>query len=82
MVFKEHLIRITKYTVAWVSWIIGFIVIEGIALLDAGRGDTLSEHVWALLDFTPVLWWVGGGFMLWLTGHFLLPRLRKGKRLF
>lgn len=34
------------YTVAWIIWIIMFGAIEGMALIDKDRGDTLSEHIW------------------------------------
>ena len=37
------------FTVAWVAVGIAVVVIEGVALLNAGKGDTLSEHVWAWL---------------------------------
>lgn len=36
----------SSYTVAWLLWIAAFLVIEGAAILDRRRGDTLSEHVW------------------------------------
>ena len=65
------------YTLLWVGWIVLFFVIEGAALLNERRGDTLSEHVWH---------WAGisgkGRFvklrrlallilLCWLTVHFL-----------
>jgi hypothetical protein len=34
------------YTYGWLAWIAGFVVLEGKALLNEKRGDTLSEHVW------------------------------------
>ena len=34
------------YTIAWLVWITAFLGIEGAALLDKKKGDTLSEHVW------------------------------------
>lgn len=34
------------YTIAWLVWITAFLGIEGAALLDKSKGDTLSEHVW------------------------------------
>lgn len=36
----------TWYTWAWIFWLAFFAVIEGIALADKDRGDTLSEHIW------------------------------------
>lgn len=37
----------TVYTWAWIFWLALFAVIEGAAIIDRDRGDTLSEHVWA-----------------------------------
>lgn len=37
----------TAYTVAWLCWLLAFLVIEGRALANKCDGDTLSEHVWA-----------------------------------
>ena len=39
-----------KYTVAWVVWILVFVVIEAVAIADKKKGDTLSEHLWAWFD--------------------------------
>ena len=39
----------TKFTIIWLAWIIIGGVIEGIALFNSTRGDTLSEHLWAWL---------------------------------
>lgn len=33
----------------WIGWGLAFVVIEGIALFNSSRGDTLSEHAWAWL---------------------------------
>ncbi|OFW65175.1 MAG: hypothetical protein A2135_08650 [Actinobacteria bacterium RBG_16_67_15] len=30
----------------WLTWLLAFLVAEGIALVDKDPGDTLSEHVW------------------------------------
>lgn len=37
------------FTVAWIVWALAFAVIEGVALFNSRRSDTLSEHVWAWL---------------------------------
>lgn len=34
------------FTTAWIIWILMFIAIEGKAILNSRKGDTLSEHVW------------------------------------
>ena len=65
------------YTVAWFGWIVAFLVIEGLAIRDDDPGDTLSEHVWRWFSVTERTtgWRVRrialGGFMMWLTVHFL-----------
>lgn len=41
-----------NYTILWVVWILGFLGIEAAALFNKKRGDTLSEHVWALIGNT------------------------------
>lgn len=35
-----------SFTVAWIIWGLMFAVIEGAALFNKRKGDTLSEHVW------------------------------------
>ena len=64
------------WTVAWLFWLGMFIVIEGLALFDKDRGDTLSEHVWKwfaikgkptgykMRRFVLLAFWA------WLTIHF------------
>lgn len=65
------------FTVAWVVWLLGFAVLEGVALARKAPGDTLSEHVWSWFRVrderpTPLVWLlrvpllIGG---VWLTGH-------------
>jgi hypothetical protein len=73
---------VSGYTVAWLSWLGAFGVIEGMALFNKRDGDTLSEHVWR--------WFATGqgapsepswsvrlrrftllAFMSWLSVHFL-----------
>ena len=34
-------------TIAWIGWLVAFVVIEAIAIKSKARGDTLSEHVWS-----------------------------------
>ncbi|MBA0054282.1 hypothetical protein E0L36_26555 [Streptomyces sp. AJS327] len=73
------------YTVAWLSWLGLFVVVEGKALLNKRDGDTLSEHVWRWFATTKTKTreteqpsgWVRLrrfgllAFMGWLTAHFL-----------
>ncbi len=65
------------YTIAWIGWIIMFLAIEGIALVDKDHGNTLSEHVWkwfAVKD-KPTGWQIRRigllFFLAWLVVHFL-----------
>jgi len=63
-----------EFSWAWVGWLLAFLVIEGLALFNKKKGDTLSENVWR---------WFGVksgkslrtmgllGFMTWLTIHFV-----------
>ena len=39
-----------KYTIAWIIWILLFVFIEGFAILNNKKGDTLSEHFWEWFD--------------------------------
>lgn len=52
----------SPYTVAWLVWIASFVAIEGAALKDARKGDTLSEHIRS---------WFG------VTGEGSFPKLRR-----
>ena len=65
------------YTALWVLWLATFVVIEGFALANKKRGDTLSEHVWKWFSikgkskgfkFRRVVLLV---LMTWLTVHFV-----------
>lgn len=68
---KELLIR-NPFTIAWIAWLVLFLVIEGLAIWSEAPGGTLSAHVRAW--FKGHLWRqiVGWAFFLWLSTHFLL----------
>ena len=66
----------STYTSLWVVWGLIFAAIEGAALFNKGKGDTLSEHVWkwfAIKD-KPTGYKLRRGslgvFMAWLVAHF------------
>ena len=71
------------WTIGWLLWILYFVILEGVALFRSKPGDTLSEHVWVWFGTQrhdldrPVTGWTRlrrvllGGFMLWLSIHFL-----------
>ncbi len=67
----------SAYTWAWLFWIAWFVVVEGFALVDKNRGDTLSEHVWRWFRIhdKPRQWtWrraVLAIFLVWLLVHFV-----------
>lgn len=61
-----------SYTWAWVIIWTQVLIVEGIALYRRGRGDTLSEHVWAVS-------WLGflvHPLLCWLLWHFSLGKGR------
>lgn len=72
------------FTIVWIGWAVIFAVAEGIALFNNKRGDTLSEHMWALFRVPrpgqnnpmPDGWTRTARFLLlagmcWLTVHFV-----------
>jgi hypothetical protein len=63
----------------WAAWLALFLILEGIAVADPDRGDTLSEQVWALITSNPGLWGSAVAILLgWLAWHFLIePRWPK-----
>jgi len=65
------------FTVAWLSWIVMFLFIEGLAIFSKVEHATFSAHVRDFLTHQP--WWVQGimwVFLAWLAAHLLLG-LRK-----
>ena len=60
------------YSKLWVAWLALFLVIEGAAILNSKKGDTLSEHVWRWIPYKSARWVALGGFLAWLAYHFLL----------
>ena len=76
MLLKELLTR-NPFTIAWLSWILLFFFIEGMAIWSGVHRSTLSNHFrdWLVNRDTwvIVLAWL---FMLALTGHFLLDLKR------
>lgn len=68
-------------TWVWLGWAVYFLVVEGIALFNSRRGDTLSEHVWAFLGYSEGVRYPTGtvrlrrflalAFLSWLVVHLL-----------
>lgn len=61
------------YTVGWLIWALGFIVLETFAIRSKDKGDTLSEHVWWFERWAGSIgrFIIGGG-LAWLAYHFLV----------
>lgn len=66
------------WSAIWIIWMATFGVVEGIALIRPGRGDTLSENVWRWFKTGPghtvgIGWgWRAfalGAFLVWLALH-------------
>ena len=66
----------TRWTLIWVLLLVVVLVLEFIAIFNGAPGDTISENIWALLSLSWLLWLVVGVVLLWLTVHFLLPKVR------
>lgn len=68
-----------KYSIAWVIWILFFVVVEALAIIDKKKGDTLSEHFWKKFGIVDAekkrnkkgLRLVGAAFLMWLVIHLL-----------
>lgn len=69
------------WTWLWLGWAVYFGLVEGMALFNSKKGDTLSEHVWAFLGFSEGVRSPSGWtrlrrclvlvFMAWLSVHLL-----------
>jgi hypothetical protein len=64
------------FTLAWELWLLALVVIEGAALLNKKRGDTLTAHVIRWFDARKSQGWNWKrltllGVMSWLTVHFV-----------
>ncbi len=72
-----------SYTQLWAVWLLLFGAIEGTAIFNKKKGDTLSRHVWKFLgiqskgyELPPGYKWRRGGlavFFVWLAQHFFFP---------
>jgi len=70
----------TVFTYWWAILGAAFLVLEGVAIRNDKRGDTLSEHVWKFLGVKgykiPSFPWLRrgalAGLFVWLIPHFFL----------
>jgi len=63
-----------KYTAGWLLIVAAFALLEVIALLDPGVGDTFSEHIWQLVDEYPWLVLPGLAGLGWTAYHFFFQK--------
>lgn len=72
----------SPWLAAWLVWGLYFVVVEGIALFNNVKGDTLSEHVWAWLGYREgrvgkprgserLRRYLTLGFLAWLVVHLM-----------
>lgn len=66
------------WTILWLLWVAAFAVIEGVAVVNDKRGDTLSEHfrLWFRTDTRVgrTIWLgVSGLFFAWFVAHIVTP---------
>jgi len=61
------------FKAAWATWAAAGLALEGWALKDTEKGDTLTEQVRAIMK-RPILWWIGAGLSVWAWRHFFLNR--------
>lgn len=64
------------YTICYILSGLFFLVPEILALIDKDPGDTLTEHLRPLIQGSSFLWFMAGGFLIWLLWHFLLEGRR------
>ena len=55
----------------WIAWGVLFFAIEIPAILNRDSGDTLSEHVWGLINLGSFFWFAVAAVLVWLLYHFL-----------
>ena len=67
-----------EFSWMWVAWIAAFGVIEGVALFNKKKGDTLSENVWRWFKVKDpdssgrsLRMGVLGAFLIWMLVHFM-----------
>lgn len=57
------------YTLGWGLIVLAAVGLETLALRDKDTGDTLTEHIRAILFFHNIIWWVAAGAMAWAVLH-------------
>ena len=57
------------YSTGWGAIVLTGLVLEALALWDKDRGDTLSEHIRAILFFHNIIWFAAFGMAAWALLH-------------
>jgi hypothetical protein len=68
--------RKTRWRLLWIILFVVVLTFEFVAIFSGCVECTISGNVWELLAVSWLLWVVMGAFLLWLTVHFLLPRVQ------
>lgn len=55
----------------WIAWIVAFLVIETVAIVNSEPDDTLSEQVWSLMSSSSFVWFAVVALLIWLLYHFV-----------
>ncbi|WP_425829314.1 hypothetical protein [Streptomyces fractus] len=67
----------STWSIAWLSWLAAFLLLEAAALLWGPHGASLSMHIWEWFGFHDHGPWAAarraafGGLLGWLVLHFL-----------
>lgn len=61
----------SKWAWFWLTWLAAGIGLELYTVYRPAPGDTLSEQVWGLIAAHGSFAFIIGGFLIWLTVHFL-----------
>lgn len=67
----------TPWPWLWMAWIAMFLVIEFWAIIDDDPNDTLSEHVWSLMNVSSFIGFAVVSLLVWLIYHFVYERRGK-----
>lgn len=68
--------RKLRWRILWIVLLVIVLTFEFIAIARDCVECTISGNVWELLELSWLLWLVVGAVLLWLTVHFLLPKVR------
>ena len=61
----------------WIIWIGMFLVLEFFAIVNDTPDDTLSEHVWSLMNASSFIGFSVVALLVWLIYHFVYERRGK-----